>query len=74
VRGLRLRSAKATPSPDADGQISSHEPEAIPDALAATDRATRLAAGVTHRLLPLSAALVGGLLLWASFPVCFQFS
>jgi apolipoprotein N-acyltransferase len=35
----------------------------------AADRVTRLVAVVTIRLLPLSTAVVGGLLLWASFPV-----
>jgi len=44
MRGLRLRSGKATPSPDA-----------LPDAVRSTDRLSRLAAVFTRRLLPLSA-------------------
>jgi apolipoprotein N-acyltransferase len=67
VRGSRLRSAEGTP-PDADGQVGNGEPEAIPDAVRAADRVTRLVAVVTVRLLPLSATVVGGLLLCASFP------
>jgi apolipoprotein N-acyltransferase len=69
------------PRPDADEQASGDEPEAVPGAVPATDRVSRLAAGVTGRLARWSgvpaeraAALgatvvVAGWLLWASFPV-----
>ncbi|WP_343577249.1 apolipoprotein N-acyltransferase [Mycobacterium sp.] len=74
------QSSDHAPPPNADEQASGDEPEAVPGAVPATDRPTRLAAVLTDRLArwsgvpaergaTLSATLVAGLLLWASFPV-----
>jgi apolipoprotein N-acyltransferase len=78
--GSDAESSGQAPRPDADEQASGDEPEAVPGAVPATDRLSRLAAVVTDRLgrwsgvpaeraATLSATLVAGLLLWTSFPV-----
>lgn len=65
---------------DAVEQVSSDEPAAVPGAVPATDQLTWLSAVITNRaarlsvvtanrVVPLSATLVAGLLLFASFPV-----
>lgn len=64
------------PLPDVDEQVSSDGPEAVPDAVLATDRTplptdqlARLSVVPGVRAVALSATVVAGLLLWASFPL-----
>jgi apolipoprotein N-acyltransferase len=58
-----------TPPRDAAEQVRGDEPEAVPNAVPVADRLTRLAAVVCDRAARLSATVVAGSLLWASFPV-----